>query len=220
MTNLRISYQPTLFYFQSKTRALVSQGKRDLRQLVQRCQAEITTKSYEAYSFTLVKTSNFYHKVQPQLRAQVDIAKEASYAFYLRLASKIKNFIYENRATIFFITCSITTAYISPVLFFSATVIGIVGKVQLTDFMKNHLKPTSYLYPDRFKECLNAVDLTGASLGALVTSGSVAIQALYAVNPVGLVIGPILGGLACGNTLAKRGMEMARQFSALDISVA
>lgn len=130
-------------------------------------------------------------------------------------AEKIKDFILNHKVELFFIGCSVATAFFAPQLFFPAAVITIILRVEsarqlekLADhYMKDDLNP----YKTNPQYGPNYVSTIALTMGTIAAIDSLALGTFFAPATLTVALLPILGGIAAGSTIAKLGMDIAHR---------
>lgn len=121
-----------------------------------------------------------------------------------KTAEKAKEFVKRNQNTILFIGCSCASAYFAPQFFFPAAIITIIFRVELNRQMNQYVeKWKNEWYGPHY---ISSFDLTLAVIGAV---DAVALGTFFVPGSLTVALIPSLGGIAAGNCLAKRGMDIA-----------
>lgn len=129
----------------------------------------------------------------------------------LDTADRINNFLYENKETIFFIGCCITTAYFAPSLFFPGFFLSLAGRIELSHtfrnladhYLKDEVNP--YKLNPKFDNCIGTLSLGVEFIAAIDT---LAVGTIFMTNAWTLYTIPFLGGIIAGNSVAKLGMNL------------
>jgi hypothetical protein len=130
---------------------------------------------------------------------------------YHNTTEKIVTFIYDNKDKILFAGCCIATAYFSPTLFFSAAVVTIIVRVELSrrlrqmaDFyLKDEKNP--YKLNSRYDNCMNPLEL---AMGSIAAVDALALGTIYIAGSLVVATLPVLGGIAAGSCAAKLAMNL------------
>lgn len=126
-------------------------------------------------------------------------------------ANKIGAFLYYHKETIFFIGCSLTTAYFTPHLFFPIAILSVVARIEVARNLKNvadyYLKDerNPYKLNPKYDICVNSVDIT---LGTIAALDALALGTIFMTNFWTISLIPALGGVVAGNCVAKFAMNI------------
>lgn len=129
----------------------------------------------------------------------------------LNTINKIEEFLYHHKETIFFIGCSLTTAYFAPHLFFPTVILSVVVRIELARNLKkvadHYLKDerNPYKLSPKYDTCVNTIDV---SLGTIAALDAVALGTIFMTNFWTVYLIPILGGVVAGNCAAKFAMNV------------
>jgi hypothetical protein len=168
---------------------------------------EVGTTVQQQVSNTVQQTKicviNFGHDCQ-------NTANQISQAC-LDTVNKIEGFLYYHKETIFFIGCSLTTAYFAPHLFFPTVIVSVIARIELARNLKKvadyYLKDerNPYKLNPKYDICVNTVDVT---LGTIAALDAVALGTIFMTNFWTVYLIPVLGGVVAGNCAAKLAMNM------------
>jgi hypothetical protein len=126
-------------------------------------------------------------------------------------ANKIEGFLYHHKETLFFIGCSLTTAYFAPHLFFPTVILSVVARIEIARNLKKvadyYLKDehNPYRVNPKYDTCVNTVDVT---LGTIAALDAVALGTIFMTNFWTVYLIPVLGGIVAGNCSAKFAMNV------------
>lgn len=123
---------------------------------------------------------------------------------------KIEEFLFQNKDRIFFVGCSLTTAYLVPQLFFPTMIGTIIIRVEISrnlkiaadHYLKDEFNP--YKKNPNFETCLTTTDMT---MGTIAAVDSIVMGILILPSTLTVSLIPVLGGIAAGNCVAKLGMN-------------
>lgn len=170
----------------------------------------------EAYYKIEEAGRSFQQSASDQLQQAQEYVAQSSQSFCQSCETtkeKTIEFVQRNQKTIFFIGASCVTAYLAPHLFFTAAIATIILRVEfdrrLREYMDTNFKAERNLYnlnPFYGPSYVSSVDLTMATIAAL---DAIALGTIFIAGSWTVALIPVLGGLAAGDCLAKRGIDFA-----------
>ncbi|KIC71684.1 hypothetical protein DB44_DE00100 [Candidatus Protochlamydia amoebophila] len=121
---------------------------------------------------------------------------------------KIELFIRNNLHNILFLSASCATAYFSPSLFIMGAVLAIVLRFEVRYLFNEYIKEEHNPYLDGIKFGPNYVNNTSLLIATVAAIDSIALGTFFTTNYIGVSLFPFAGGLAAGNILAQRGIDL------------
>lgn len=149
--------------------------------------------------------------------AQQRVFAESSRTAIASMANQIRDFAISYKAELFFVACSLTTAILSPGLFFSSLVVTVILRVVTHEFLKK--KAGEYLKDEKNPYLTNPtygshfgtpLRLTMGIIGAV---DAIALTALSEDISWVLYALPLLGGIAAGNVIAEASLDIAHHIN-------
>ena len=142
---------------------------------------------------------------------QIEDGISSAYNAFLQTVDKVELLLYRNKDTIFYVGCSVTTAYFSPYLFASSAAATAIGRIELTrklrnfsdEYIKDDKNP--YKQDNRYSSYITPLEIT---MGAAAAANAIALSALVITNPCSTLVMPMIGGAAVGSGIAKVGMNL------------
>ena len=132
-------------------------------------------------------------------------------------ANKTKDFIYNNRETLFFIACATVTAVMAPHLFIPFTIATIVVRIELAKYLKN--LANEYLKDDHNPYMLdplygpNYISTLDLTLVAIAAIDSIALGTIFLTSSLTIALLPAVGGIVVGSCIAKYSMDSFQSLS-------
>lgn len=165
---------------------------------------------------------NIFNSIISAMRHSIEVPEKVvrfvkNIAFSIKAtADKTEDFILRNKHNIFFVVCSLTTAFFAPELFipsFVATLLLRVGiSCQLKSLADYYIKDEHNPYkqsPNYGPEYNNSFTVTMAVISAI---DALALGTIYTTTIPTVALLPIMGGIAAGNAAAKFGMDVANSW--------
>jgi hypothetical protein len=150
--------------------------------------------------------------------AQPRVFAESARTAIASMANQIMDFAMTYKAELFFVACSLTTAILSPGLFFSSLVITVILRVITHEFLKK--KAGEYLKDEKNPFLNNPTYGPHFATPARLTAGIIGAVDAIALTSLSediswvLRILPLLGGIAAGNVIAEASLDIAHHINA------